>query len=304
MIGYLDPITSHIGPYNVGTNLNLLFAMKSYSNAVLFIGLIFDVLLLIFVVVSCLLIYSLLLISVETKTFEIGVMRLVGLTKLGFVGMIVTQAAMFVLPSVILGFALSVPAIYFIYSVLFTDDLGFMPSILPDWYATIMALTIGIVIPILSSIVPIRRALSKNLTDALNTQRAKNSGIVISFIDNSSKNVLPYVLFGIIAVLFGTSIYFFLPLGLMSQNFGMILSIFFMILFGMILGLTLLATNLQGILERVFVYLFFFWEVKATRTLLKKNLASHKSRNFLTSIIYSLTLGCIIFLLVTASLQI
>ena len=42
----------------------------------MFVGLIFDVLLLIFVVVSCLLIYSLLLISVETKTFEIGVMRL------------------------------------------------------------------------------------------------------------------------------------------------------------------------------------------------------------------------------------
>ena len=90
--------------------------MESFTNAVLFIGLTFDILLLIFVVVSCLLIYSLLLISVETKTFEIGVMRLVGLNKLGIVGMIMTQAAMFVLPSVILGFALSIPSIYFIYS--------------------------------------------------------------------------------------------------------------------------------------------------------------------------------------------
>ena len=50
--------------------------MQVFSYAVMFIGLIFDVLLLIFVTVSCLLIYSLLLISVETKTFEIGVMRL------------------------------------------------------------------------------------------------------------------------------------------------------------------------------------------------------------------------------------
>ena len=64
--------------------------MQVYSYAVLFIGLIFDILLLIFVVVSCLLIYSLLLISVETKTFEIGVMRLIGLTKLGFVGLVMT----------------------------------------------------------------------------------------------------------------------------------------------------------------------------------------------------------------------
>ena len=46
----------------------------------MFIGLIFDVLLIIFVVVAILLVYSLLLISVETKSFEFGVMRLVGLT--------------------------------------------------------------------------------------------------------------------------------------------------------------------------------------------------------------------------------
>ena len=276
--------------------------MKGFTNAVLFIGLTFDILLLIFVVVSCLLIYSLLLISVETKTFEIGVMRLIGLNKLGFVGMIVTQAAMFVLPSVILGFALSIPSIYLIYSSLFTDELGYMPSILPDLYASTMALIIGIFIPLLSSIIPIKRALSKNLNDALNVQRSKNSGLVISLVDNERKNVVPHVIFGTIAVLFGTSIYYFLPLSLMKQNTGMILSIFFMILFGMILGLTLFASNLQGILEVVFVHLFFFWEKKAMRSLLRKNLGAHKPRNYLTSIIYALTLGCIIFLLVTASL--
>ena len=70
------PIANQLGFYYIDTNLDLLVSMQTYSYAVLFIGLIFNVLLLIFIVVSCLLIYSLLLISVETKTFEIGVMRL------------------------------------------------------------------------------------------------------------------------------------------------------------------------------------------------------------------------------------
>ena len=70
------PIANQLGFYDIDTNLDLLVSMQVYSYAVLFIGLIFDILLLIFIVVSCLLIYSLLLISVETKTFEIGVMRL------------------------------------------------------------------------------------------------------------------------------------------------------------------------------------------------------------------------------------
>ena len=167
MLTYLQPVISYLGFYHVGANLDLLEEMHNYSYATLFIGLIFNVLLLIFVVVSCLLVYSLLLISVETKKFEIGVMRLVGLTKGGFVGMILTQAAMFVLPAVIAGFAFSVPAIYAIYKLLFTPEMGFTTTLVPDLYSTIQALIIGI--PVLSSIIPIQRALSKSLVDALNT---------------------------------------------------------------------------------------------------------------------------------------
>ena len=184
VLAYLYPITQHLGMFHVATDLSLLFSLLSYSNAVMFIGLIFNVLLFIFIVVSCLLIYSLLLISVETKTFEIGVMRLVGLTKFGFVGLILTQATMFVLPSVIIGFVLSVPCIWFIYSMLFTDEMGLNPSILPGWYSSIQAILIGILIPIISSIVPIKRAISQNLTDALNTQRNKNTGILVTFTNN------------------------------------------------------------------------------------------------------------------------
>ena len=127
---------------------------------------------------------------------------------------------------------------------------------------------------------------------------------MITFTDNSTKNLIPYVLFGTISVLFGVSIYYFLPNGLLSQNLSIILPIFFMILLGMITGLTILATNLQGILEMILVYVFFFWERESIRVLLRKNLSSHKQRNYLTSLIYSLSLGVIIFLLVSASLQI
>ena len=51
---------------------------------------IFDIILIILVIVSVLLIYSLLLVSVETKTLEIGIMRQTGLTKKGLVALILT----------------------------------------------------------------------------------------------------------------------------------------------------------------------------------------------------------------------
>ena len=70
----------------------------------------------------------------------------------------------------------------------------------------------------------------------------------------------------------------------------------------MILGLTLLTANLRGPIETLVVYVLLFWEKKSMRALLRKNLVAHKGTNKLTSIIYALTLGCVIFLCVSLNL--
>jgi ABC-type antimicrobial peptide transport system permease subunit len=79
------------------------------------------------VIVAILLIYSLLMISVETKTLEIGILRILGLKKIGLVGMILTQASIFVLPAVVCGFIMAYPVIYLLYSTLFSATLGYTP---------------------------------------------------------------------------------------------------------------------------------------------------------------------------------
>lgn len=57
--------------------------------------------------ISVLLIYSLLMLSMESKSFELGVMRMVGLSKNNIIILIIMQSFMFVLPSIICGFAVS-----------------------------------------------------------------------------------------------------------------------------------------------------------------------------------------------------
>ena len=68
--------------------LDILGAMELASQAILFLGLIFDLVIILFISLSVLLIYSLLMISVESKTFEFGVMRMVGLSQSGLIHMI------------------------------------------------------------------------------------------------------------------------------------------------------------------------------------------------------------------------
>ena len=92
--------------------------MQITSYATLMIGLIFDIMLILFVAISVLLIYSLLMINIETKTFEIGIMRLTGLSSGGFIAMVTIQAVMFVLPSIISALACVLPVMWAIFSKL------------------------------------------------------------------------------------------------------------------------------------------------------------------------------------------
>lgn len=180
--------------------------------AIVFIGLVFNILIILFVVISVLLIYSLLMITTETKAFDIGVMRLVGLSNYGFVAMVFVQAVMFVLPSIIFAYMCSFPSLWVIFNI-FLEGKNFSKgefSIVPTPIATVEAIAIGLLIPTLSAIVPVQRALAKTLSDSLNTARATLSGTVV-VIEDKNVRVVPFILFGILLVSVGITIYVALP---------------------------------------------------------------------------------------------
>jgi len=95
--------------------------MQLLSTATLLLGLIFSIIVILFIVISILLIYSLLMISIETKAYENGVLRLVGLSKANCIQMIIVQSLLFVLPSIIIAYAVSFPALLEVYKYLFKN---------------------------------------------------------------------------------------------------------------------------------------------------------------------------------------
>jgi ABC-type antimicrobial peptide transport system permease subunit len=77
----------------------------------MFVAIIFDLVVILLVIISILLIYSLLVINVETKTFDIGVQRMVGLTRTGLILMVLTQGVFFVVPALASGFICAIPTL-------------------------------------------------------------------------------------------------------------------------------------------------------------------------------------------------
>lgn len=82
----------------------------------------------------------------------------------------------------------------------------------------------------------------------------------VEILDKSKQSMSSYIVFGVIAVAYGLSIYYFLPLAMLSFDFALILKIFFFILVGMLFGLSLLAFNLQRFLEIIFSKVFLIFE--------------------------------------------
>ena len=136
VLDYSSEIIDKLGSYPVAGEYSLLFNMQILSVGILIVGLIFDIMLIQFIIISVLLIYSLLMITIETKTFDTGVMRLLGLSSGGFIVLIFTQALMFVLPSLILGFIGVVPSLWYIYSKLESEKQPWNLDLLPSWGAT------------------------------------------------------------------------------------------------------------------------------------------------------------------------
>lgn len=133
----------------------LLKTMKLTSAASLLLGLLFGIIIILFIVISVLLIYSLLMISVETKTFETGVLRLLGMSKINCISMIIIQSLLFVIPSIICGYILAIPALSGIFAAIFKNNSDIEVSAVPSLGATLQALLLGLIIPMVSSVLPI-----------------------------------------------------------------------------------------------------------------------------------------------------
>ena len=121
-MGHVNEVIEVLGFYGVQAQMDLLESLKAFSFAILFLGLIFAIIIIMFAIEATLLIYSLLMISVERNSSTNGVMRVLGLSKTGFVLSIFLQALMFVLPSIVLAFVMVVPSLTAMYKVLFTEE--------------------------------------------------------------------------------------------------------------------------------------------------------------------------------------
>ena len=300
---HMNFVETSLGYFPVTVEAFIMQEFKMAHLSVTFLQLIFNLVMLLLFLISVLLIYSLLMLSVESKSFELGVMRMVGLSKINVIMLVIFQSFMFVIPSIISGFITSFillqVAKFYAETVLHMDF-----EAVPNLVSILQALFLSTLIPLISSIMPIQIVLDRNLNDALDIQRSKTQAVYVNILNKKQADYTPLVATGTAFTVFGVTIYYLLPLALMSFNLSLLSQIIIFILLGLLFGLTLLAFNIQSSVENLLTNVFLFFELNSIRRMVRKNLSSHRKRNQMTALIYSLALGFLIFLSISSRMQI
>ena len=287
----------------VSSSLPILDEMEKVKMFSLYLGLILSIILTILFLLSMLLIYSLLMISIETRTFELGVHRMCGMTRFNIVKLLIVQAFSFSIPAWILGLTIS-QIIVAIISAKLEASVEVPLSRLLTGRSIAIASVMGLILPLLASILPIRTALSRNLQDALDTRHSKTLGVEYAIERSVDAGIDgAWMALGVGLAVLGGSIYYLVPLALVSFNLTLFFNIFFALLLGMLLGLILLSLNFQPLIERFLVFTLFWWESRASTFIVLKNLVTHRQRNRKTSIMFALALGFILFITMAFQLE-
>ena len=261
----------------------------------MFLDQIFNAVLIILVGMGVMLIYSLLLSDVEDKTYEYGMLRALGLPHNALIELLLIQALFYAIPGITFGLIisqlLSAPIIYFM-----VQYSSVPASYLLQVDTIVLGCTLGILMPIISNIAPIQRALSRTLRDSLDVYHQTSQQIDVQMVKLETLGLDPWqIACALMMVFVGFLIYYVVPLAFIFLNVSLFLTILNGILLGMLLGATIVATLFQPILERQILKLLLWGRDRKLEILIQKSLAGHRIRNRKTALMYSICLAFIIF---------
>eukprot|EP00299_Pterocystis_sp_00344_P014331 c7092_g1_i2.p1 GENE.c7092_g1_i2~~c7092_g1_i2.p1 ORF type:complete len:1174 (+),score=290.24 c7092_g1_i2:181-3702(+) len=289
----------------VYTTLGLDFDAENYVPIVSFINPIISVLFkqsfilidAMIVILSCLLIYNLMLDNISEKVYEYGMLRALGLLKKDLMKILLVHAFVYAIPGTLIGILVGM-LVFLIFSyfiakqaaVDFPSDVPFTAS------GAVIGICLGILLPLVSNLLLIRTALSNTLRDALDITHHTFNDTKVRMIRLEKLGLSPReISFGLSCFVIGFVSYYLFPYALLYTLYDLAFGILTVVIVGMVLGLAAISMALQPAIENVLVYVFVQFEDRPLRSLIEKNLGAHRKRNHKTATIFTLSLAFIVF---------
>ena len=163
----------------------------------------------------------------------------------------------------------------------------------------VVGLTTGMLIPIVSNILPIRQALGKNLRSSLDLNHRATNELSVQVTRLSEIGVdASQIMMALLLIGLGVGCYYGAPVSFLYENFRFFFLLLQLLLLFMIIGLTLLSMLIQPFLESALAFIMTHLcctKDRKLHSLLTKNLSAHRTRNLKTATMFACTLAFLIF---------
>ena len=261
------------------------------------------VLIIMLLLLSSVVVYTLMLADVEEQTYMFAMMRSLGFRLNHIIGFVSLQAFTFSIPGMLIGLAIAYVFNTAMRLVLFSV-FGNSTAYAMNPFSVFCGIVLfGVFVPLISNIGPTRLALGKNLRTSLDaTRRSNAAGDEVSVTFRRLKDIsfsFTEVGFGIALTTLGFVVYVFIPGSLITNHMTVFFLILNLVLILIALGLTFIATIILPPLQIVVLKLIMFVSRKnrCLEVITRKRLESMKSRNVKISIMIT---GAISFLMFEA----
>ncbi|BFU20761.1 efflux ABC transporter, permease domain containing protein [Entamoeba histolytica HM-1:IMSS-B] len=256
---------------------------------------IFNFIVIVFAFMGGLLIYSLLITDVESKTYEFGMLRALGLLKSLLIEILVVESTTFsiigVVIGLILGYSLSLIANFLITSL---ADLPMTYT--PSWKSIVIPLLIGFIVPLISNIIPIKKALSKTLRNSLDLYHSTVNEVNVTIKKIKSIGVRPsLIIISLVMIIASFITYYVIPMSLLQMKLDILFICFLLVLLSFLAGLCLLSQIIQPFIQNLITYIIITPFQSATQSIVLKNLNSHSPRNKKTALMLTVVISFILF---------
>lgn len=296
MVDFSNEAMALLGPgVAADPSLPVYVAIQATSIVRLFLDQLFLMVVVVLGFLGCLLIYQLVINDVEEKTYEYGMLRALGMRKRALIQLLAVQSAYFSLPGISVGLALAF--LVCLYPTFFIAEYSrTVPSYGLRGLAVGVGVIVGTVIPVLSNIAPIKRALGKTLRDSLDVYHQVQNDVTVSFVRLANVGLDNWqVAIAIVLVVTGFTVYYMFPYAIIFNNLSLLLTLLLAILLGMVMGFVLLSQTLQPYLERGLLRCILLPPHRLLHTLIRQHMSAHRSRNSKAALMFTTSLAFLIF---------
>ena len=248
-------------------------------------------------ILCSILIYTLMIVDVHERTYEFGMLRALGLEQKGLGLLLGFQSILFYIPGVILATLMSY-LFYSMASFVIFSEVGLANSWFLDYDWLRLALFWTALVTLISTWGPISKAVKKTLRESLNVYQRVISDIDVTIIKLENMGLSPTQILGsVLLVGFGFLSYYVIPLSFLLKKNFYLYSAFNIILMLLVIGFIFSINFLQPYLQKIVLAVMVraFRRYRPLSSVIAKNLQSHHTKNKRVGLIFSLSIGFLLF---------